>query len=75
MATTATTDGFQLVGQTRVDRKRHVWTRMQSGKYKCVLCGGLAKTPTDHDTPDSGFVILTDADYRLCPFVPDGPRA
>ncbi len=58
---------FQSTRQKgRINRSLHVWQRLPDGRWKCVLCGGVAKTPTLNGDPDT-FEALTDEERRQCP--------
>lgn len=62
---------FQKVGQRKIDRKDHVWVRLEGGVYKCVLCGGMARQPPGYPTPrdwlPTKYEPLTDEERALCP--------
>lgn len=62
----------QMVGDSRVDRTRHVWKR-RNGDWKCILCGGVSTTPTDDDLVD-GVEGLTNEERDLCPPEAHVPR-
>ncbi len=57
---------FQTIKTREPDRTKHVWYKLpKTATYKCVLCGGVSRTPTDDDLPEK-FEPLTD-ERDLCP--------
>lgn len=58
--------GFQATGQNNLDRRMHVWVRLPSKEFKCVLCGGISRTPGNETVP-SRFERLTAEERALCP--------
>lgn len=57
---------FQSVKQhAEVNRGMHVWFKRKDGSWKCALCGGVTRRPTDDDLPDT-FEPLTDYERALC---------
>lgn len=57
---------MQSVEDVIVDRKQHVWRRLNKGEgWLCVLCGGVSHTPEDDCTPRK-YVPLTEHDRTLC---------
>lgn len=75
------TTGIQMVNSPNVDRRDHVWNRIEIvekkedkeisiTKYKCVLCGGLDENPPPYPTPQdwclSTVEELTNEERALC---------
>lgn len=59
----------------KADRTDHVWIVRPGGGYKCVICGGVTKTPPHYPTPKDwmpdGFELpLTPTERQVCPYVP-----
>lgn len=63
--------GFQAVNQRAApDRVLHVWYRLKgTARWKCVLCGGVSRTPSDEAVPDY-YEPLTDEERAMCPPLP-----
>ncbi len=57
---------FQVVGQKYLDRKKHVWYKRPPGDFKCVICGGVTKVPTQDDLPDR-FEVVSLTEEAMCP--------
>lgn len=58
---------FQTVKQRQaIDRSAHVWVRRENGEWRCCICGGVTRRPTDDELPER-FEPLTDEERRLCP--------
>ena len=70
---------FQKVGQTKVDRKDHIWYQIVSndkerrGWYKCILCGAMTRkvppSPTPCDWVAPKFEKVTPEERAMCPYV------
>lgn len=43
---------FQSTIDSKVDRRLHTWFKRPDGSYKCVICGGISKTPSYNKLPD-----------------------
>jgi hypothetical protein len=61
---------FQTAGAPNVDRTAHVWYKPKHmrGWWKCVLCGGLSRQPSDDAEPQR-VEKLTEHERGLCPLV------
>lgn len=44
--------GHQTTVDAKVDRRLHCWFRRRDGSYKCVLCGGISRTPSYNRLPE-----------------------
>lgn len=58
---------FQRVGDADVNRRCHVWRRLEVAKWKCVLCGGISRAPTDN-AECVRYEKLTEEDKDMCPY-------
>ena len=57
----------QIAGQRApVKRTRHVWTMLEKGRWKCVICGGISHQPSNDCTPIK-YESLTVAEREMCP--------
>lgn len=63
---------FQQVGETHLDRTKHIWFR-DAGRWRCCVCGAVTlKTPPTDPVPDGWFPEayepLTEAERGMAPF-------
>ena len=56
---------MQRVSDAKVDRGYHVWYQRQDGSFKCVLCGGITRVPTD--VCECRYEELTKDEKEMCP--------
>lgn len=66
--TTQTTQHlFQQPGEMLLNRAKHVWIQHHTDPalWKCVLCGGLSRAPSNTCTP-LRYERLTDEERALC---------
>lgn len=60
----------QMAGQKgTIRREHHVWRELSDGRFRCVLCGGVAREPSVNEMAD-GYEKLTDEDRALSPPTP-----
>jgi hypothetical protein len=57
---------IQRITDQRVYHSSHVWMGVGEGKWKCVLCGGITKCPTDTGGCER-YEALTESERRECP--------
>jgi hypothetical protein len=57
---------YQSAKDKTVDRGWHVWRPHPGGRYKCVICGGVTKMPTNEDACDT-YEHLTTEERHACP--------
>lgn len=55
---------FQIVGQKRLIRNLHIWKTLDAERWKCVLCGGVTKTPSDSNPPEK-FEPLSEEEREM----------
>lgn len=55
---------FQTVRDSEYNRAWHVWRRLDKGRWKCLLCGGLSRKPSYNDVPELGYSLPLTTEER-----------